>query len=178
MIKKSKNFKIMISVWVVLVILTTISLMLGGLMLRSLSFWGWVIYLFLHASSGCWINKVDFTEYGRVVKCSIAFTIVAVSILCIAPMGYIPCFNGEIPDHRNQYELMAESILNGHLYIDYDIDPRLLEMENPYDPVMRDELGVEYHWDHAFYDGHYYMYFGIIMQHRYLQYYLLWAYLH
>lgn len=72
-------------------------------------------------------------------------------------------WNGKIPGHRDQYERMAQSILNGHLYLEYeDVDPRLSEMENPYDPQARKELGIYYHWDHAFYNGKYYMYFGIV----------------
>ena len=58
---------------------------------------------------------------------------------------------------------MAESILNGHLYIDYpDIDPKLLALDNPYDFEARKAAEVSYHWDHAFYNGRYYMYFGIV----------------
>lgn len=37
----------------------------------------------------------------------------------------------------------------------------LLEMENPYDWYARDELGVEYLWDHCLYKGEYYSYYGI-----------------
>jgi len=87
----------------------------------------------------------------------------ATTLVCILPMGLSPYWNGTIPDHRDQYERMAESMLNGHLYIDYkDIDPKLLQMENPYDPAAREALGVAVHWDHAFYNGHYYMYFGVV----------------
>lgn len=161
-IKKSNNFKVMISIFVGLVILTIISLVSGGIMLRSFVFWGWMIYLFLHASSKCWINEMNLTDSSKTIKSVILVALITVSVLCIVPMGFIPCFNGEIPDHRNQYELLAESILNGHLYIEYAVDPHLLEMENPYDPAMREQSGVEYHWDHAFYNGHYYMYFGIV----------------
>ena len=59
-------------------------------------------------------------------------------------------------------ELIADSILDGHLYFDYEVDPRLLEMDNPYDHDAREELGVDYHWDHSFFNGKYYMYFGIV----------------
>ena len=77
------------------------------------------------------------------------------------PMGLSPVWNGEIPDHINQYELMADAFLSGHLYFQYDdTDPRLLAMENPYDAEARDAQGIWYHWDHAFYNGRYYMYFG------------------
>lgn len=94
----------------------------------------------------------------------IIFAIVLLStiLICTLPMKLSPVWNGENPGHHNQYELLADSILKGHLYIDYnDIDEKLLEMENPYDPQKRDELNVKYHWDHAFYNGKYYVYFGI-----------------
>lgn len=60
-------------------------------------------------------------------------------------MSLSPVWNGTIPGHRDQYERMAQSILNGHLYLEYeDVDPRLSEMENPYDPQARKELGIYY----------------------------------
>ena len=33
-------------------------------------------------------------------------------------MTLCPKFNGEIPEHRDQYERMAESLLHGHLYLE------------------------------------------------------------
>lgn len=65
--------------------------------------------------------------------------------------------------NKNQYELMADALLNGKIYLEYgDMDRRLLEMPNPYDTKVRRELGIRYHWDHAFYKGRYYMYFGVV----------------
>ena len=55
-------------------------------------------------------------------------------VISVYPMSLSPVWNGKIPGHRDQYERMAQSILNGHLYLEYeDVDPRLSEMENPYD---------------------------------------------
>lgn len=86
-----------------------------------------------------------------------------IAVSCALPMGLSPVYNGEIQDHLNQYELITEAFLSGHLDFQYDwIDERLLAMENPYDAQARADLGVYYHWDHAFYDGHYYMYFGVV----------------
>lgn len=93
----------------------------------------------------------------------IALVTAVIVLLCTLPMSLNPVWNGEIPDHRNQYEVLAESVLDGRIDLDYgDMDPRLLEMENPYDRALRDQLGVSYHWDHAFYNGKYYMYFGVV----------------
>jgi hypothetical protein len=65
--------------------------------------------------------------------------------------------------NKNQYELMADALLKGQIYLEYgDMDRRLLAMPNPYDTEARRAMGVRYHWDHAFYKGRYYMYFGVV----------------
>lgn len=97
--------------------------------------------------------------------------IIAIVLLTTLPMGLSPAYNGTIPTHRNQYELMAESLLKGHLYLDLPESTILNEMENPYDPQARKDLnaGVYWdgnayrsYWDHAYYNGHFYMYFGVV----------------
>lgn len=93
--------------------------------------------------------------------CSVLIAIATI-LACILPMNKLPIWNGEVPGHRNQYELMAEAILDGRIEFDYNDDYELSQLENPYDPDARDEAGVYYHWDHAYYNGHYYMYFGIV----------------
>jgi hypothetical protein len=84
------------------------------------------------------------------------------TLVCILPMDLFPIWNGEIPGHRNQYELMAEAILDGRIDFAYGDEDTLAGLKNPYDPEERKEAGVFYHWDHAYYNGKYYMYFGIV----------------
>ena len=86
----------------------------------------------------------------------------ATAAACLWPMGKLPIWNGEEPAHRNQYELMAEAILDGRIEFAYGDEDTLKDLENPYDPEERAEAGAFYHWDHAYYKGHYYMYFGIV----------------
>ncbi len=93
--------------------------------------------------------------------CSVLVALTTIA-LCVLPMGQLSLWNGETPGHRNQYELMAEAILDGRIDFAYGDEDALLQLENPYDPDERKESGVYYHWDHAYYDGHYYMYFGIV----------------
>lgn len=69
--------------------------------------------------------------------------------------------------HHNQYDELAQAILQGKAYIDNnDIPQSLLDLENPYDTTARMEAqslsGDTYRWDVAFFDGHYYVYFGIV----------------
>lgn len=93
--------------------------------------------------------------------CAVLAAILTV-VVCILPMGDLSLWNGEVPGHRNQYELMAENLLEGRIDFAYGDEEALLALENPYDPEERKEADVQYHWDHAYYDGHYYMYFGIV----------------
>lgn len=126
-------------------------------------FWGCVVFLLFSVCPKSLCHKIQVDKMGKIQNITVFAVMFSVILLCILPMGLSPLWNGEIPEHRNQYEMLAESILAGHIYLDYgDMDPRLLEMENPYDFAARTELGISYHWDHAFYDGHYYMYFGVV----------------
>ena len=88
-------------------------------------------------------------------------------------MDKIPLWNGENPQWRDQYEVMAESILEGRLDIDCCECDALEKLENPYDRKARQEAGIDFfhrdaegnshaHWDHAYYNGHLYMYFGVV----------------
>ncbi len=97
-----------------------------------------------------------------VEKLLIILVALVTAAVCVLPMDALPIWNGEIPGHRNQYELMAENILQGRLDFAYGDEDELQTLENPYDPYARQEAGVYYHWDHAYYDGHYYMYFGVV----------------
>ncbi len=93
--------------------------------------------------------------------CSMAY-VIAIIFVIVYPMRLAPLWNGEIPGHRNQYELQAEAFLNGHLYLDLDVSAELKAMKNPYDTVARQEYNIDFMWDHAYYNEHYYMYFGVV----------------
>lgn len=89
------------------------------------------------------------------------FAITVTILICTVPMGWSPIWNGEIPHHRDQYEKMAQALLEGRLFLE-EASPELAELSNPYDPDERQAAGVDYRWDHSYYNGKYYMYFGIV----------------
>lgn len=66
----------------------------------------------------------------------------------------------------DQYPLLAESLLRGETALDLEVSETLASLENPYDPDAR-EAAIKadpssfYYFDHAFYDGKYYCYFGV-----------------
>lgn len=110
-----------------------------------------------------WIHSMTLETADTRARGLIFVVLLLTVLVCTLPMGLSPSYNGEDPSFTNQYELLAESMLEGHLYIDYDdIDQGLLEMENPYDYETRETRDISYHWDHAFYHGRYYMYFGVV----------------
>ena len=65
-----------------------------------------------------------------------------------------------------QYHDLAESFLNGEVSLKFEPPQSLIDMENPYDKNARDEVmanaGTTYKWDHAYYNGKYYVYFGAL----------------
>jgi hypothetical protein len=78
-------------------------------------------------------------------------------------MAVNPYMNGDYESHANQYEYLAESFVEGHIDLQYDYwDAKLFQLDNVYDYNERVEKEVLYQWDHAFYDSHYYMYFGVV----------------
>ena len=69
--------------------------------------------------------------------------------------------------HHNQYDELAQAILKGKTYIDNnDVPQSLIDMDNPYDTTARhltsSLTGDTYRWDVAYFEGHYYVYFGIV----------------
>lgn len=69
--------------------------------------------------------------------------------------------------NHNQYDELAQAFLKGKTYIDNnDIPEFLKKTDNPYDTVNRAMLGELYgeeaRWDVAYFNGHYYVYFGIV----------------
>ncbi|HUM85209.1 MAG TPA: hypothetical protein PLN48_15840 [Lachnospiraceae bacterium] len=63
-------------------------------------------------------------------------------------------------ENYNIYEQQFDAFLKGQLYLDIPVDTNLLSLENPYDKTERAAAGVLYAWDHAFYHGKYYSYYG------------------
>lgn len=76
--------------------------------------------------------------------------------------------------HHYQYAMLAEAITEGHFYLDETPDEALQSMNNPYDRYLREYENIDYLWDVAYHDGHYYVYFGIVpVLIFYLPYYVL-----
>lgn len=127
--------------------------------------WGSVFaYLYLIQPFSKYHQQPFAAPDGKVTRkhdVIIAIVCLVLILACILPMGLAPAYNGEFPQHRNQYEILAHSLKEGHVWLDLPVDPKLLEI-NPYEPAERVAAEVDYYSDHAFYNGKYYMYFGVV----------------
>lgn len=56
---------------------------------------------------------------------------------------------------------LVEAFENGSTHILKEASPDILAIEDPYDSHLRDQLNPSYLWDHVFFDGKYYSYYGI-----------------
>lgn len=70
--------------------------------------------------------------------------------------------NGEVSDTAAQYGALAHSLLNGRLDLEKDPPEAMASMENPYDTAARQDAAPDALWDVAYYEGRYYVYFGLV----------------
>lgn len=146
-------------VYAVLAAAVALALILGA----DTAMWLLVAALFLYAARPRSLMHRIKVKHSFWVKRLFTILIALLTVaVCILPMNLFPIWNGEIPGHRNQYELITEAFLEGRLDFAYGDEDALAQLENPYDPEARKEAGVRYHWDHAYYNGKYYMYFGVV----------------
>lgn len=121
----------------------------------------------------CYILKpgTGFYKYKFNIKSkkqNMAVTaVVVINVAIILALGFAHPSNEINPvSHHHQYHLLAEAMMDGHFYLNEDPDPNLVAMENPYDRHQREEVmkrtGGNYKWDTAYYNGKYYVYFGVV----------------
>lgn len=83
--------------------------------------------------------------------------IVLVIMLVFSAEDYVE----PIWEHHYQYENLAKSMAEGHFYLDEEPSQQLKDMDNPYDTQLREEQQVPFVWDQTYYNGKYYVYFGV-----------------
>lgn len=66
------------------------------------------------------------------------------------------------PYYEHQYFELSQALAQGHVYLDAVPSEELVSLSNPYDTALRNSLGIDYLWDHAYFEGRYYVYFGIL----------------
>lgn len=96
------------------------------------------------------------------VAALVAAEVVAVFLLVHSNAHYVNMAYTPAVENQFQYQKLAEALSQGHLYLNDVPSDALLAMGNPYDTAARNAAGVPYLWDHAYFQGRYYVYFGIL----------------
>lgn len=121
---------------------------------------GWAIWL-LRPGSVLQRAKTDvFERWQRIVTVAMCAITIAAAVL---PMSLSKTWNGVQGYHRNEYEVLADALLAGKVNVfDGEDTSAMQALDDPYDPDERKEKGVVGHFDYAYYNGKYYVYFGIV----------------
>ena len=60
----------------------------------------------------------------------------------------------------NIYFRLFDAFRKGRVSLDIKADPLLATLDNPYSPTEWHKVGATVHWDHAYFEGKYYAYYG------------------
>ena len=118
----------------------------------------------------------DTREKNRAGEVLYALTVGCIAFICVAVICGNETAVTQPYSHHDQYARLAEAMSRGHVYLDTDPQPSeaLMAMENPYDTQAREAADVDHSWDTAYYNGKYYVYFGVVpVLFCYLPWYLL-----
>jgi len=120
----------------------------------------------LRPRSAAWSTKLSLSSLGQM-----ALGVLLVVTVSVLTLGWSRVRNFESSQNynnivrRDQYGQLSEALVDGRLWLDYPVYEWLDQMENPYDPAQRNVYATPdepCYFDVAFYQGHYYCYFGVV----------------
>ncbi len=92
------------------------------------------------------------------LACLCLACVACVAVIVATHYAYI---NPDDVSYR-QYIELAKALASGQLFLHAEPSAELMAMDNPYDTNARAAAGVSFLWDHAYFNGHYYVYFGVL----------------
>lgn len=122
-------------------------------------------------------EKIEHGALNNVKKRQLI--IILCVVLCFVGIGYYLTsshllFDEGTKPHHQQYKELAHLIKDGKVALDEAPSEGILNAENPYDTIYLQANGIEYKADYAYFNGKYYVYFGIVPEVLcYLPYYLI-----
>lgn len=126
-----------------------------------------VIYAFLallYFLAGVGAGRIRASVCQKDVKQDAVTAVVVLLLIGLAwKLAHVNpvCIEAPWPHHR-QYQELAEALAEGRVYLAAEPSEELLAVENPYDTIYLQANGISYQADYAFYEGKYYVYFGIV----------------
>ncbi len=124
-----------------------------------------ILVLILKAKNGSLFEKEyspDSLKQNGIFTLNLVILVVAIFSYIIYQFDFQTFFvDIDDVDKNNSVLLQAEAFANGQVELMEEPSKELLEMDNPYDWIKRDNEGVPYLYDVTYYNGHYYNYFGV-----------------
>lgn len=130
---------------------------------------GIIVFLFemFRPKSGLYSIKLNFRKswQRRAVLLLLAFNLLIMGGISVATFPNRNLRNGGWPPDI-EYEELTDALLDGHVYLNMEPADSLKKMDNPYDPQLRGQVFEKtdeiFYVDHAYYNGKYYCYFGVV----------------
>lgn len=127
-------------------------------------------FVVFRPSSRIWRSCAASTSVRQRI-CTIVYIVAWSALLILIAYATRRVYYGFNSSHAHwedteQYQRLADALIHGRTWLDLPVDPTLETMSNPYSADDRYGLigtgSHQYFWDHAYYEGHYYSYFGVI----------------
>ena len=122
------------------------------------------IYLLYLLKPGSFLYSYDAGKRSRVRTVSVIALLVFEVAFSWWAVNLNAAFKNIEKDGQRQFMLLAEALAQGETHLLLEPPEALLKMEDPYDHNERMMVCVgdqEALWDTAYYEGHYYVYFGV-----------------
>lgn len=118
------------------------------------------ILLLYYLRPGSPVYLIKFEDCFRWKKTAV----ILVMAFCMVFSAFFANVNPQysIENYRVQYHELTEALLDGHVYLNEEPSEELKAMGNPYDTHLRDMTVERWNLDWAYYNGKYYVYFGIV----------------
>ena len=141
-----------------------VELEINAVRIVTLLFFALLCYLLLNAE----VFKIPVRDSGQNMK---AVTVVLSVIFVFTAFVSITIYRSDNSSSlEKEFSLtsgnqitkeLVDAFENGSAELDIQADSSLTALENPYDWSQREESNALYSWDHVFYNGKYYSYYGI-----------------
>lgn len=109
------------------------------------------------------IYSVKVLDKGKFTAVAIVIAFIVQALIMYKVSNLNGACKNPIFETQHQFELLAEALSGGKVHLLKEPPAELINMSNPYSYQARIQNGTqdEIMYDVAYYDGHYYVYFGI-----------------
>ena len=124
-----------------------------------------IIFMFYIFRPKSQIYNINFLEYKNKI---IPITLLILGQIVLSTFIFYTNVDYRFDkyQHHHQYHYLAESLSKGKVSLDLPVSEKLKKLSNPYDYNLRKANNVkkdkDFYWDHAYYKGKYYVYFGVL----------------